>query len=124
VNGDLQLCLSYMLSTNMNTKNFKDTLGKLSFKREGRFLGIGTSPEADWKIIFFAALIAVVAVAIFSTKMFYVIESGEYATSEDKISGYTLNTDRLKKIVAHYNDRESRFNQIINIRNAPSDPSI
>src|SRR3989344_1923995 len=58
---------------------------RLHLKSHGRFLGFGTSPAADWKIIFFSTAFLAVLIIISSVFLFIKIDKGEIFAVEKSV---------------------------------------
>lgn len=101
---------------------------KINFKKNGRLFGFGSSPEADWKIIFtlFSA-IAIIGIAL-NVFIFLKIDKGEIFAVEDPASGEgrMVDYEKLKSAVDYYQEKERNFRAIQSNASTTviSDPSI
>lgn len=100
---------------------------KLKRSSDEPLLGFGTSPQADWKVIFFSALFLLVTVSLMNGVIFIRIKNGEIfsSTSSQSAELQTLNVAKLKSTIEYYQGKEDQF---LNIKSASStqvvDPSL
>jgi voltage-gated potassium channel Kch len=91
-------------------------LNKFKWKTDGRLFGFGTSPEADWKIIFISTLVLGSLVIALSVYMF--IEVGNREISElEELAGQDdkpLNASLLRDTVLYYQNKALKFERIKN----------
>ncbi len=83
----------------------------MNFKFDGSPFGFGTSPQADWKIIFLGtAALSLIAIA-FSTYMFIQIDKGEiFIVERSPIENVqTLNNKKLQETVDYYRGKAEDF---------------
>jgi|SRR3989338_7295529 len=106
--------------------NLKTSFRKLSLKVDGRFLGFGTSPEADWKIIFISALLLAVLVIVLSVFIFIKIDKGEIFVVEKLVGEKknTLDLNVLRETVSYYQNKALEFESIKNTKTPSVDPSL
>jgi hypothetical protein len=99
---------------------------KFSLNANGRIFGFGTSPEADWKIIFISTVVLVTTVIVLSIFIFIKIDKGEIFVIErlpdqgEKI----LNLSLLKETVSYYQNKAIEFERIKNSASPSADPSL
>ena len=99
---------------------------RFSWKVNGRLFGFGTSPEADWKIIFISTVVLVTMVIVLSIFVFIKIDKGEIFVIErlpdqgEKI----LNLSLLKETASYYQDKAAEFERIKNSTSPSADPSL
>ena len=108
----------------MNT--LRTFFSKLNWRTSGQLFGFGTSPAADWKIIFvFSCILATMAI-VASGLVFLRISKEEVSTTErtteqgDKI----LDTTALHNTVLYYQNKEVEFERIKAARTPAVDPSL
>ncbi len=106
--------------------NSQTSFRKLNWKINGRFLGFGTSPEADWKIIFVSAVVLAILIIILSVFMFIKIDKGEIfvvkrlAEEKEKILDITV----LRETVSYYQNKALEFERIKKVKAPAVDPSL
>jgi hypothetical protein len=107
-------------------KNLRASLNKLNWRISGRIFGFGTSPAADWKIIFVSTLLLAVSVIALSTFIFIKIDKGEIFVVEKSTEekGKTLNIPLLKEIVTYYQGKAREFERIKGLVVPAVDPSL
>ena len=107
-------------------ENSKSPIKILHWKIEGKLFGFGTSPEADWKIIFTSTLILTVLAVGLSVYIFLKIDKGEIFVVEkqDEQSEKTLDVSLLQETVSYYKNKEIEFNRIKNLVAPSVDPSL
>ena len=99
------------------------------FKREGDgpLFGFGTSPQADWRVIFFTSVGVAVLVSIINIAMFIGIDRGEiFVTQNPQTEGNkTLDIEKLKSTNRFYQNKATEFEKIKSgTRTSLVDPSI
>ena len=107
--------------------DLRTSLKKLNWKIDGKIFGFGTSPEADWRIIFISAIILVVLVIAFSIFMFRQTNQTDIFTPDDLgvPEGQILDTSVLRETILYYQNKESEFGRIKNSALlVPADPSL
>lgn len=104
----------------------KDILKRIKLKKDGKFLGIGTSPEADWQVIFFSGLALLVLVILLSLNLFVRVNTGEAYRHEETLEtrDKALNTTLLLSTVKYYSEKEANFYRIRSSKSSIPDPSI
>ncbi len=88
--------------------------------------GFGTSPEADWKIIFVSTIILTILVIVSSIFIFIKIDKGEIFVVE-KSAGEgdkTLDLSLLRETVSYYQNKALEFERIKRARTPATDPSL
>jgi len=107
-------------------ENPQSSSKKLYLNANRWLLGFGTSPEADWKIIFFSALILVVVAIALSAFIFIKINKGEIFVVEkpDGQSERTLDLTLLRKTVSYYQGKARVFESVKNKVVPSVDPSL
>lgn len=106
-------------------KNPRESLKKLNWKVNGRLFGFGTSPEADWKIIFISTMILAILVITLSVFMFIKIDRKgifvvERSTGERET---TLDASLLRETVLYYQNKALEFKRIKSTITPATDPS-
>ncbi|MEX2013731.1 MAG: hypothetical protein WD896_00045 [Parcubacteria group bacterium] len=106
-----------------DTKTFIKSPG---WEVNGRPLGFGTSPEADWKIILVSTAVLSVLVIILSVYMFIKIDKGEIFVAEKSNEEETkaLDTGLLRETVLYYEHKAAEFERIKSTRTFVADPSL
>lgn len=105
-------------------KFFKE-FNHISLKKDGRILGFGTSPEADWKIIVYSTALLVLCMFAFNIYIFIKIDKGEIFTTERIVeSNRTLDVQKLESVVSHYIEQEAEYENVKKSLNTTPDPSI
>jgi hypothetical protein len=101
-------------------------LNKLNWKINGRLLGLGGSPEADWKIILVSTLILTVLVIALSVFIFIKIDKGEIFVVERPAGEGEKNLDvsLLKETVSYYRAKALEFERIKGLVIPAIDPSL
>ena len=100
---------------------------RLHLKSHGRFLGFGTSPAADWKIIFFSTAFLAVLIIISSVFLFIKIDKGEIFAVEKSVgkTKKVLNTVILRDTISYYQAKTLEFERIKKTKVSPdADPSL
>jgi hypothetical protein len=107
-------------------KNFKISFGKSNMRSSGRLFSFGTSPEADWKVIFVSALILGVLIILLSVFIFIKIDKGEIFVVKQSTNenSKTLDITLLKETVSHYQSKAREFEQLKNTVIPAVDPSL
>ena len=107
-------------------ESLKTSLNKLNWKINGRLFGLGSSPEADWKIIFISALILAVSVIALSVFIFIKIDKGEIFVVERSLDQgeKTLDIFLLKETVSYYQGKAREFDRIKSLVVPAKDPSL
>lgn len=80
-----------------------------------RPFGWGSSPDADWKVIFLGTLILVTFVSILSLLIFFQVEKGwVFRGTEELISEEsTLDIEKLEKTLTYYQGKAAEFQRLI-----------
>ena len=97
--------------------NLHISFKKLDLKVNGKFIGFGTSPEADWKIIFISGVVLAVSIKIDKGEIFLVERTTE---QEDK----ALDISALKETVSYYQGKALEFERVKNLKVSIVDPSL
>lgn len=107
-------------------ENFKGFLKKPDLKFSGNPFGFGTSPEADWKVIFISSVILAISFVIFSVYIFIKIDKGEIFVSKKTTNqdGQVLDTTLLTETVSYYEAKALEFKEMKMIRISTVDPSL
>src|SRR3989344_5765629 len=111
--GVLELFCRYIHLINI-MENLQTSFKKLNWKTNGKLFGFGTSPEADWKIIFISTVALALLVIIISAFIFIKIDKGEK----------TLDISLLKKTVSYYQGKAVEFERIKRASTPAVDPSL
>lgn len=107
-------------------ENSKSIMNKFSLKRHGSFLGFGTGPQSDWKVIFGFSFLLTLFVIGMSIFVFTEIDKGEIFVIKkpEPQEMASLDVDRLRRAALYY---EERAKQLEEIRLNPAlavDPSL
>mgnify|MGYP001561766650 CR=1 FL=1 len=107
-------------------KNFKLSFKKLNLNTHGRLFGWGSSPEADWKIIFILTLVLAVSFVILSAFIFIKIDKGEIFVVKKSLDQETKTLDMalLKETVSYYEAKAREFSRIKSVVIPAVDPSL
>ncbi|MEK7461624.1 MAG: hypothetical protein AAB586_00950 [Patescibacteria group bacterium] len=98
---------------------------KLNWKINGRIFGFGTSPEADWKIIFVSSVMFMVLIIAFSIFMFREINRGSIFVTETPViqEEQIIDTSLLKETVLYYQNKALEFKKLKSSAPSGTDPS-
>ncbi|MBX4195754.1 hypothetical protein KW796_02255 [Candidatus Parcubacteria bacterium] len=96
-------------------------LAKNTYKNHGRLLGWGSSPEADWKVMFSLFLILVLIAGVLSAEVFYSLKDGESGEFDNSMP---VDLDLLRKTALYYDKKVSEFKTLQNTAETAPDPSI
>jgi hypothetical protein len=102
-------------------------LPRLNLKSNGRIFGFGTSPEADWKIIFISGMTLAFIVIALSAYMFIKINKGEIFVADPSVDvkKNALDVDALRETVSYYQNKALEFERIKSVTTTEMiDPSI
>lgn len=107
-------------------KNLHTFFRKSNWGTNGRLFGFGTSPEADWKIIFISAVLLIILAIASSVFIFVKIDKGEVFALDKSLErkGETLNISLLRETVSYYQNKASEFEKIKNTKVSAVDPSL
>ncbi|MDB5266810.1 MAG: hypothetical protein JWN89_625 [Parcubacteria group bacterium] len=107
-------------------KNVNIQIKGLKLHKNGRLFGFGTSPNADWKVIFIIFVLLFVIASALCIDLFIKVNNGEIFVVKEKTSTPvpTLNTALLDKTVTYYRDRAKTLEDIKANRDATVDPSL
>ena len=88
--------------------------------------GFGTSPEADWKIIFVSTMILAVLVIASNIFIFIKINKGEIFVVEKSAEegDKTLDLSLIRKTVSYYQNKALEFERIKRAKTPATDPSL
>ena len=99
-------------------ENSENNNKKFSWKLEsGKWLfGLGTSPDADWKIIFVSTIILAVLMIILNVFIFIKIDRQEVVVSDEanKEHQKVLDLSELRETVLYYQNKALEFEKIKN----------
>lgn len=106
--------------------NLQTSFKKLNWETNGKLFGFGTSPEADWKIIFISTVVLALSVIILSAFIFIKIDKGEIFVVEqsDEQGEKTLDISLLKETVSYYEGKAVEFERIRRGSTPAVDPSL
>jgi hypothetical protein len=87
----------------------------INLKKDGKFLGFGTSPYTDWKIIFISFVILSLVVILTSVYIFIKIDKGEIfeITRSGTEEETSLDIEMLRKATSYYQQKDAQFERII-----------
>ena len=107
-------------------KNPRASIKKLNWKVNGQLFGFGTSPEADWKIIFISTTILAVFVIALSVFMFIKIDRKGIFVVERSTGGRgtTLDVSLLRETILYYQNKAFEFKRIKSAITPATDPSL
>ena len=99
---------------------------RLNWKVNGRLFGYGSSPEADWKIIFISTVVLAVLVIGFSAFIFIKTDKGEIFVVERSAEQgeKALDTSLLRETVSYYQSKALEFERIKRVKTSTVDPSL
>ena len=102
------------------------SMSKLNWKVNGRLFGFGTSPDADWKIIFITTTMLSIFVIISSVILFVKVDTGgifivEKSTEQEAV---VLDISLLKETVLYYQNKALEFERIKDSVVPIPDPSL
>lgn len=99
---------------------------KFDWKKNGRLIGFGTSPETDWKIIFNTTIVLSVLVIVLNIFIFIKIDKGEIFATEKTLNEQeqALNLVLLNETISYYKDKAIEFERIKNSKQLVADPSL
>lgn len=86
----------------------------------------GINPSRDWKIILVLTIITVVAVAGFSSYLYWRISGGGFFATPIKndLPIETIDRNELKKVIQYYKSKESQFKILKSEKPVSVDPSL
>lgn len=100
-------------------ENSENNNKKFSRKLEsGKWLlGLGTSPDADWKIIFASTIVLIILMVILNVFIFIKIDRQEVVVSGEagKERQKALDLSELRKTVLYYQNKALEFDKIKNL---------
>lgn len=98
---------------------------KFNWNLGGGLLKLGTSQEADWKIIFISTVILVTLVIALSVFIFIKIDKGEIFSVKETIrDGEGLDLSLLRDTVSYYENKTLEFEKIKSSKPEGIDPSL
>lgn len=87
-------------------------LKNLDWKHRRPF-GWGSSPDADWKVIFVGTLLLISLVTIFNLVVFFRVDKGEFFAEEEVTAEIpTLDTEELKETLNYYQNKALEFERL------------
>ena len=99
-------------------ENSENNNKRFSWKLEsGKWLfGLGTSPDADWKIIFVSTIILAILMITLNVFMFVKIDRQEVVVSDEtnKDKQKVLDLSELRETVLYYRNKALEFDKIKN----------
>ena len=107
--------------------DLRTSLKKLNWKIDGKIFGFGTSPEADWRIIFISTIILIASVITLGVFVFRQTNQTDIFMPGDLDvpEGQILDTSVLRETILYYQNKESEFGRIKNSALlVPADPSL
>lgn len=97
----------------------------ISFKKNGKFLGFGSSPGADWEVVFIVTALLTTLMIVGGAYLFVQVGKGELGKSEESVEAtLTLDEKRLDATVEYYESKAEKFETLRNSRVNLADPSI
>ncbi|MES2214063.1 MAG: hypothetical protein V4465_01560 [Patescibacteria group bacterium] len=107
-------------------KNINIQIKGLKLHKNGRLFGFGTSPKADWKVIFIVFILLFILLTAVCVDLFIKVNKGEIFVVQRGVAAPvpTLNTALLDKTVMYYEDRAKTLEDIQANRDATVDPSL
>ena len=115
------LALGYELEGDRLSRNtMKNSLDR-SYKYHGRFLGWGSSPDADWRIMFSVFLLLLIILATLCTLLYRDIRKEQGAVEE---SGEPVNAAALRRISSFYEKQKLEFESAKTVPEITPDPSL
>ena len=106
--------------------NLYTSLKKFKWRVGGHLFGFGTSPQADWKIIFISTLVLTLLALVLSGFIFIKIDKGEIFVIDKPLEqrGKTLDISLLKEIISYYQGKAREFERIKSLVVPATDPSL
>jgi len=107
-------------------ENLKTFFKKSDLKFSGNLFGFGTSPEADWKVIFISSAILAIAFVSFSVYIFIGVDKGEIFVSEKSVGqeGQIFDSALLAETVSYYEAKALEFTEMKKAGIPSVDPSL
>lgn len=93
------------------------------YKSHGKTFGWGSSPHADWRVMFSLFLFMMFLVVVYAGLSFYQIWQGNFATELTDSSDSPINKNLLKRNTEFYKNREASFESIKSAPETTPDPS-
>ncbi|MEK7194548.1 MAG: hypothetical protein AAB660_02570 [Patescibacteria group bacterium] len=97
---------------------------KNGYANRGRFLGWGSGPDADWKVIFSVLILLLLATAIFSTIVFLNVGNGAFGSDVTSTTESPLDKKLLQNNVKYYKNKQSVFESLRVGKETTPDPSV
>ena len=99
---------------------------KSDLKFSGNLFGFGTSPEADWKVIFISSAILALSFVIFSAYIFIGVDKGEIFVSEEPVGQeeQIFDSALLTETVSYYEAKALEFTEMKKVEIPSVDPSL
>jgi len=99
---------------------------KINFRIPSNLFGFGTSPEADWKIIFVSLLVLALLVVGLCAYVFLNVDKQDiFMVGETKVnSEQVLDLVRLKETILYYQEKALQLEKIKRLDSSSVDPSI
>lgn len=96
---------------------------KDGYRSKGRFLGWGSGPKDDWKIMFSAFAIALAIVVIYSGFVFYDSMNGEFGAETNVTTESPIDIKVIKTTAEQYKAKKASFETLLNTKETTPDPS-
>ncbi len=97
---------------------------KSGYANRGRFLGWGSGPDADWKVIFPIFTILLIVIAILSFIAFMNVGSGAFGSDISSTVESPLDKKLLQGNVKYYKEKQNIFESLRTGKETTPDPSI
>lgn len=93
------------------------------YKTHGKFLGWGSGPDADWRVMFTTFLVLLFLVVVYSGLAFYQVWQGVFSAEIVETADSPININLLKRNTEYYKSKQAVFDSILNTPETTPDPS-
>lgn len=97
--------------------------GKISYANHGRPLGWGSSPDADWKVLFLLFLLVLLISASLSVRLFFLAKNADLSQAGTSTQ-INISRSAVKLTADLYTKRALDFKSILSTKETGPDPSI
>lgn len=107
-------------------ENLKTFFKKSDLKFSSALFGFGTSPEADWKVIFISSAVLAISFVSFSVYIFIKIDKGEIFVPEEPVGQEEniFDSALLTETVSYYQGKALEFTEMKQEGIPAVDPSL
>ena len=95
---------------------------KLNYKLHGRFLNWGSSPKADWQVLFSLFIIVLIIGAVLGGALFTIVKNGSFGI-ESSTPRLPINQTLLHKTAIFYEQQKLDFAKYQSLPETTPDPS-